>query len=162
MKLRCTRLMAATLAVMAFTMASAAACGDDDDGDPGGVATSVQDDRDQRTPGAGGGAPTPADGDASRGSTVELSADNAESFDTDELTAPAGEVTIIFDNRDNGVLHNVAVFQSQDDLADPIGATDLAPGPATQELTVELDAGEYYYHCDSHPNMNGALTVEGA
>ena len=38
-------------------------------------------------------------------------------------------------------------------------ATELEPGPVTQELDVDLAAGSYEYLCDLHPNMVGTLTV---
>jgi plastocyanin len=32
------------------------------------------------------------------------------------------------------------------------------PGQAKYEIPA-LDAGEYYFHCDVHPTMNGTVTV---
>ena len=75
-------------------------------------------------------------------------------WDTDCLQAPAGALTIVLDNQDDGVNHDVH-------LPDAPGSpsTDLIEGPATIELEVTLDPGTYQYVCDIHPNMVGTLTV---
>jgi len=81
-------------------------------------------------------------------------------FDKDELEAPAGTITIVFDNQDPGIVHNVSVFEGEEAEGDPIGLTELEVGPLVQELTLELDAGTYFYQCDAHPaTMAGILTV---
>ena len=87
---------------------------------------------------------------------VALVADDV-AWDTDCLRAPAGPLTIVVDNRDDGVNHNVH-------LPDAPGspATDLAAGPSLDELDVDLEAGSYEFICDIHPNMAGTLTVEPA
>ncbi len=75
-------------------------------------------------------------------------------WDTDCLRAEPGPLTIEVDNGEEGVNHNVH-------LPDAPGspATELEPGPVTQELDVDLAAGSYEYLCDLHPNMVGTLTV---
>ena len=75
-------------------------------------------------------------------------------WDTDCLRAEPGPLTIEVDNGEEGVNHNVH-------LPDAPGspATELEPGPVTQELAVDLAAGSYEYLCDLHPNMVGTLTV---
>ncbi len=75
-------------------------------------------------------------------------------WDTDCLRAPAGPLTIVVDNRDDGQNHNVHL-----PTADGSPATDLTQGPSQEELDVELSAGSYEYVCDIHPNMVGTLTV---
>lgn len=117
-----------------------AACGDDD---------SVVDDDRADTPGAGGGSAT----------TLEVSADNSESFSTDRLEAPPGQIEIVFINEEQGVLHNFALFQSEDDVSEPLAITPLRAGPSTESVAVSLQPGEYFYHCDSHPQMQGTLDV---
>lgn len=90
--------------------------------------------------------------DASQG-RVSLAAKDLR-WDTDCLRAEPGPLTIEVDNQDEGVNHNVH-------LPDAPGspATELEPGPVTQELDVTLAAGGYEYICDLHPNMVGTLTV---
>lgn len=81
-------------------------------------------------------------------------------FEPEELEAPAGTVTIEFDNRDGGVVHNVHVYLGEDARGEDIAATELETGPGTQTLTMDLEPGTYYYVCDAHPTtMSGILTV---
>ena len=76
----------------------------------------------------------------------------------DCVTAAADEpLTIVLDNRDNGVNHNLHL---RDAPGDPKTALDA--GPVTEELEVTLAAGEYPYVCDIHPNMVGRLVVADA
>jgi plastocyanin len=147
-------------AVVAF-----GACGGDDDGDTvGDVATEATDRVDDVrtevtdlvTPGAGDS--TPGAGGAA--STLEISSKDIESFSTDQLQAPAGTITIVYTNQEDGVIHNLALFEEEGDTQE-IASTDLEAGPGEQRLTVTLEAGEYYYACQVHPNMNGTLTVAG-
>jgi cytochrome c oxidase subunit II len=86
-------------------------------------------------------------------------------FDVTEFSVPAGApVTVVFDNRDEGIPHNIAFYT--DDSADEVidGAqAEVVEGPTQQELTFTApdEAGEYYYQCDVHPDqMNGTLIVE--
>jgi plastocyanin len=139
-------------------------CGETSDADPTPVQTW------KITPASGGGAPTataapveetptqPSGG--SGGETVlELVAANIL-FDKDELEAPAGTITIEFDNRDGGIPHNVAVYEGEDATGESVGATELGVGPVQQTLTLELEPGTYFYQCDAHPaTMSGILTV---
>jgi plastocyanin len=80
-------------------------------------------------------------------------------FDTTELTATAGqELEITFDNRDDGVPHNLHVR----DTASGDAMTEITEGPVTQTLEVSFDQpGEFEYFCDVHPDrMAGTITVE--
>lgn len=87
------------------------------------------------------------------GGEVTLVADDLR-WDTDCLRSPAGPLTIVVDNRDDGVNHNVHLSS-----AEGSPATDLEPGPSRQELEVDLSDGSYEFICDLHPNMVGTLTV---
>ena len=110
------------------------------------------------TPGAGGGDTTPP---AGASTDLEIAAESDDGFTEDELTAEAGAVTIVFDNRDDGTAHNFTLYESPDSRDIEIDATPLVAGPATDEITVELQPGQYYFACQSHPEaMNGVLTVE--
>jgi len=82
-------------------------------------------------------------------------------FEQRSLAAPAGEVTIAFDNRDQGVSHNVHVFRGNDASGDDIGATEIETGAIRQTLALgDLAAGSYFYQCDVHPSqMTGTLTI---
>lgn len=61
-------------------------------------------------------------------------------------------VTVVVDNRDDGVDHNLQ-------LTDAPGApaTELEAGPVVQRLDVELPAGAYRFVCDIHPTMVGSV-----
>jgi plastocyanin len=82
-------------------------------------------------------------------------------FTVTSLTAPAGTAfSLRFDNRDAGVLHNVAVY------ADASASRSLFvgsrfPGPRIFPYRVPaLPAGTYFFRCDLHPTtMTGSLVV---
>lgn len=82
-------------------------------------------------------------------------------FEQSSLTAPAGLVTITFDNRDKGVPHNLHVFRGSDGLGAEIGSTEIQAGAARQNLELgNLAVGTYFYQCDVHPSqMMGTLTI---
>lgn len=85
---------------------------------------------------------------------LELVAEDT-AFDQTELAADAGALVISFDNRDDGIMHNLHVTGDGVDEK-----TDIETGPTTQTLELELDAGTYSYTCDVHPQqMKGELTV---
>lgn len=128
------------LVVLMAACSGSSDSGDDGtDGDPGA--------------GTGGGTVAVADG------VVELSADNLE-FDANVIQATAGEAfTINFTNNDSAP-HNAAVYTEEG--GDEIVKGEVIDGGATSEVQVEaLDAGEYFFVCDIHPDMTGSVVVEG-
>lgn len=84
-------------------------------------------------------------------------------FDTDSITASTGvDVTITHDNRDAGVLHNVA-FYTDSSAASEIHVSELITGPAEDVFTFSAPAtaGEYFFRCDVHPDtMTGTFAVQ--
>jgi plastocyanin len=106
----------------------------------------------------GGGGAGGAGGGGIQPSTVVAS---GLAFDTDTLSIPGGTPTkLVFDNEDAGTPHNVAIYPSESDLANPLFRGDLVTGPATVTYDIPaLDPGSYYFHCDVHPTMKGAVTV---
>lgn len=83
-------------------------------------------------------------------------------FDVETLAAPAGVAfTIVFDNRDRGIPHNIAVYRSGPPATDQLAMTEVERGPRIQRLAVPaLEPGRYFYQCDVHPTtMTGTLMV---
>jgi plastocyanin len=84
-------------------------------------------------------------------------------FDTKEIDLPAGQpTTLTFDNQDAGVTHNIA-FYTDSTLSKALFQGDQFPGIDSREYQIPaLDPGTYYFHCDVHPTMNGAVVVGAA
>lgn len=81
-------------------------------------------------------------------------------FDVTELDTAVGErLSIVFENRDAGVLHNLHVTDTATDDA----MTEIEVGVVTQTLEVTFDRpGRAEYFCDVHPQqMRGTITVDG-
>lgn len=104
----------------------------------------------------GGGA-----GGDGAGPAIQVAAENV-AFDTDAIELPADTAsTIVFDNRDAGVQHNIAIYED-DTLATVLFKGELVSGPGKVEYQIPpLPAGEYYFRCDVHPNMSGVVVVGG-
>jgi plastocyanin len=105
-------------------------------------------------PGDGGGG-----GGERAGAPVSISAQGI-AFDTAELSLPAGgEALIAFDNQDQGIPHNVAIYTEQG--GDPIFQGEIITGPASTEYRFPApQPGTYYFQCDVHPpQMNGSVVV---
>lgn len=140
--------------MLAILMAAAVfvACGDDEgDGGNGGEATTRA-------------AASPTDGADGGGEAVELelAAENTTYAET-ELTAPAGaDITLVFDNDDEGLQHNFALFESEES-EDALFSGPIITGVDTinYEFTAPEDPGTYHYHCEVHPTqMTGDFIVE--
>ncbi len=103
---------------------------------------------------------TAAECSPSPDAAVTVCAFDDQSFASDRLDAPAGEpFTLAFDNQDDGVPHNVAIYQDAS-AAQSLFVGDLVDGPKTVTYDVPpLDPGEYYFRCDVHPQMNGTLVA---
>lgn len=92
--------------------------------------------------------------------TVQLCASNEQAFDTTSLTAVAGApIGLSFDNEDEGVPHNVAIY-TDDSASESLFVGDQIVGPRSITYDVPaLDPGSYYFRCDIHPVMDGTLEV---
>ncbi|MGH2982406.1 MAG: plastocyanin/azurin family copper-binding protein [Solirubrobacterales bacterium] len=150
--------MKKALALFALVLAAVAlvACGGDDDDDGGDGATTAPSNG-AATGGGGGGA-----GGGGGGETVQLAADpdGALAFDTDQLSASAGSVTIELDNP-AAVAHDVAL---ESPAGEDLGASDtVAEGTTTLQLE-DLQPGEYTFYCSvpghREGGMEGTLTVK--
>ena len=136
--------LALLFALLALAAVGVAACGgdDDDDGETTEAATETT---------------TTSDG----GASVSLTAnpDGELAYEESTLSAPAGTVTIEFDNPAS-IGHDVVV---EDQNANEITRTDVITGD-TATAVGEFEAGDYTYYCsvDGHRDagMEGTLTVE--
>ena len=92
---------------------------------------------------------------------IEVAASNLK-FDADELQIATGGTVIAFDNADTQP-HNVAIYDGEDATAPPLFKGDIINGGQTIDYEVPaVEAGEYYFQCDVHPNMNGTAVAEEA
>jgi plastocyanin len=96
---------------------------------------------------------------AAASTTLKLSADaTALAFDTTELSAKPGTVTIDFDNP-SAIPHNVVIEEGGKELA---GFEPIAEGK--EEVSADLEAGTYTFLCTvpghAPAGMEGTLTVE--
>ena len=110
--------------------------------------------------GGGGGQGGGGGGQGGGGATVTVTASGI-AFDTATIDLPANQPsTIHFVNEDNATQHNIAIYPSADDLANPLFRGELLTGPGEIDYAVDpLEAGKYYFHCDVHPTMNGTVNV---
>ncbi len=109
--------------------------------------------------------PSPTAPPCSPEGAVVMVVAQATAFNTDCLAAPADTAfSVVLDNEDAGVPHNVAIFEDSSlsrRVGGASGADDFITGPdqATYEVSA-LSAGTYYFHCDLHPpQMNGTFVV---
>jgi plastocyanin len=97
------------------------------------------------------------------GQTVEVIAQNI-TFNVREISVrTGGQVRARLDNRDTGVEHNIAFYQSSTNLT-PVstGSVGLTyPGPGIDDTVFPAPAaGSYFFRCDVHPTtMIGTFTV---
>jgi plastocyanin len=124
------------IGALVITGAALAGCGGDDDASAGGDGLST---------GSGDGG----------GSTVTVVAQDSLSFDDDEYTASAGEVTIDYEN--GGNLTHTLLIDGVDDFK-----LSVAANGETDEGTVELEPGDYRIYCDipGHESMEATVMVE--
>ncbi len=103
--------------------------------------------------GDGGESPDPADAD------VSISANNNQ-FSTDRLVVPAGEpFTLAFTNEENAA-HNVSIMAEEGGEHLFNGEVFNGPDRTVVYEVPALEPGEYYFHCDIHPDMSGVVVAE--
>lgn len=105
-------------------------------------------------------APGGGEGGGGEGGVTVVAANIA--FDTDTIELPAdAPTTLTFDNQDAGTPHNIAIY-TDESLGESLFVGEIATGPVSVVYDIPpLPAGEYYFHCDVHPNMSGAVVVAG-
>ncbi len=131
------------LVAMALAMLGLAACGGSDD-DGGGETTAAEATTEATTGGGGGGG----------GSSVAITAaaDGSLAYDETEVSAPAGEVTIDFDNP-AALSHDVAV---EDSAGEELGKTDIV-AEDTATTTIDLAPGSYTFFCTVPGHREGGM-----
>lgn len=93
---------------------------------------------------------------------IDLVAQNI-AFDKSTITVPAGaEVMVNFDNKDNGVPHNFAVYtDASATKAIFVGQIISGPKTITYSFVAPTTPGKYFFRCDAHPTtMTGTLVVK--
>lgn len=108
----------------------------------------------------GGGDSEPTEAAPTPSSSLDLVAENI-SFDTETLVVKASlETTVRFENKDAGVLHNLAVYRAPN-AREAIFKGELITGRNATSYTFEAPApGTYFFRCDVHPDqMTGSLVV---
>ncbi len=93
------------------------------------------------------------------GTALRIVANNLH-FDRDCLAAPANQpFTITLNNQENGIPHNISIYPDGQG-GNALFKGDIVTGVQTTVYRVRgLPAGTYYFQCDVHPDMNGALVV---
>ena len=92
---------------------------------------------------------------------LELAAKGVK-FDHEKIEAPAhNQVVVIFKNEDEGIQHNVAVYEDES-VEEVIYQGNIFSGVRTVEYKIRTgEPGEYFFRCDIHPvEMVGTLVVE--
>ena len=104
---------------------------------------------------------SPEDGGGGGGEGVTVVAAGI-AFDTDTIELPPDTpTTITMDNQDAGTPHNIAIY-TDESLDESLFVGELVTGPASVVYDIPpLPEGEYYFHCDVHPNMSGTVVVAG-
>jgi plastocyanin len=100
--------------------------------------------------------PTPVGGSQAPGALIV--ALNIQ-FDPVDVAVPAGEqLTLTFDNRDQGIPHDVVI---RDASGNELAKTGIITGPAQAQLVLgPLEPGVYPFACTVHPNMTGQITAK--
>jgi plastocyanin len=86
--------------------------------------------------------------------SIDLVAQNL-AFNMTTITVPAGAtVTVNFDNKDNSIPHNLAVYTNSS-ASDSIFVGEIITGPKTitYKFTAPSTPGTYFFRCDTHPTM---------
>lgn len=115
-----------------------------------------------KTEDSGGGAAAGGGGATGGPATVNIVAQNLV-FNLRTITVSAGvEVTVVLDNRDAGVPHNISFYTNRSASSAIFkGALISGPTTSTEKFTSPSSPGSYFFRCDVHPDtMTGTLTVE--
>ena len=104
----------------------------------------------------------PADCARVEGGVIDLSAQDLK-FSAPCLVANAGEAFTISFTNDDTQPHNVAIYPDSSKATQIMTGDIISTQGQSLEYAVEAqDAGQYYFDCSVHPEMNGTLYVVDA
>jgi len=110
----------------------------------------------------GGATPTETPSPGGGGEGLAITAIDLQ-FSTDVLELTADEETELeFVNDDaSSIQHNVAIYEEEGGGGEELFKGEVIPGGQTITYSIPpIKAGEYYFHCDVHPGMNGDVVVK--
>ncbi len=137
----------AHLGLAAMLILVMAACAPADEGGNGATDAAATDGS------SGSGTATVSDG------AVAITAADLE-FDASTIEAPAGEAFTITLVNDDSAPHNISIYTEEG--GEEIVVGEVIDGGGSIEVEVPaMDAGEYFFVCDIHPDMNGTVVVGG-
>ncbi len=91
---------------------------------------------------------------AAKSATIALVARDM-AFSLERIPVPAGAlVSIEFENRDEGVPHNFALYENES-AEDPLFVGEIVSGPAAITYVFEAPdyRGDFFFRCDVHPTL---------
>lgn len=97
------------------------------------------------------------DAESAAGNSVDINAKNLV-FNLTEMKFKPGPAAVKFDNTDF-VLHNVSIYKTSQATDAIFEGANIQAGEKTTYVFTAPGAGDYYFRCDVHPNMNGAVVV---
>ena len=106
------------------------------------------------TTAAGGGDCAKADANG----VVQISAESI-AFSNSCISVPAGTAFKIEFNNKDSVPHDVAIFSDSSKGTSLFEGEIIDGGKSVTYDVPALDAGDYYFECTVHPNMNGKVTA---
>jgi plastocyanin len=147
------RKLVLTFALAALAAVALVACGGGSSSESTSTSTEA---------GGGGAASTTSAGGGGASSSVKLAADPSDiAFDTNSLSAKAGNMTIDFNNPNQALGHDVCVEDQSDKH---LGCSKVVTGQSTTLDLQNVKPGTYTFYCsvDSHEaaGMKGTLTVQ--
>jgi hypothetical protein len=84
-------------------------------------------------------------------------------FNVKTITVPrSAQVTVMFDNQDPGVLHNVAFYTDRTTRTRIyVGAIFAGPEMREYQFAAPATPGNFFFRCDVHPDtMTGTFVVQ--
>ena len=81
-------------------------------------------------------------------------------FDTDEIQLPAETPSMLTLDNEDPFDHNLSIYEDDTASGEPLFTFEPFAGPDSKRFDVPaIPEGEYYFHCDIHPTMNGTVLV---